>query len=160
MEGAEQDAYPAVTSIEELRATGGSLEDGVAMNEELFENTVIDTTSDASRPRSPSVMADIDLPELLPRQQGADLTQFNNFSTRQYDKYVFSLKSGRTGCYRRGALPVPLARNDTCLPGWYCKFKPSPKQVSGTHLIQWHVKARIRVLNTHRSFVLPTKSVK
>lgn len=44
-----------------------------------------------------------------------------NMSSRRYDAYVYSLGFKQTGCYRKGALPVPLAANDTCLPGWYCE---------------------------------------
>ena len=50
-----------------------------------------------------------------------ELSQFTNFSSRQYDAYVFSLNYRTTGCYQRGVLPAPLAANNTCLPGWYCK---------------------------------------
>jgi hypothetical protein len=71
--------------------------------------------------------------ELIARQnsaqdvnQGADalaeLGNFQNFSSRQYDRYVFSLTWRTTGCYQRGVLPVPLAPNNTCLPGFYCKY--------------------------------------
>lgn len=55
---------------------------------------------------------------------GEDLTQFvnnGNMSSRQYDAYVYSLEYQDTGCSRKGALPVPLAANDTCLPGWNCE---------------------------------------
>ena len=51
----------------------------------------------------------------------AQLSQFNNMSSRQYDAYVYQLTYKQTGCYQRGALPIPLAANNTCLPGWYCK---------------------------------------
>lgn len=53
----------------------------------------------------------------------AQLTQNGNMSSRQYGASVYSLEYEDTGCRRRGALPVPLAANDTCLPGWYCKYK-------------------------------------
>lgn len=61
--------------------------------------------------------------ELDERQ--AQLSQFNNMSSRQYDAYVFQLTYKQTGCYQRGALPIPLAANNTCLPGWYCKAESS-----------------------------------
>lgn len=51
----------------------------------------------------------------------AQLQQSGNMSSRQYDAYVYSLNRSDTGCNRRGALPVPLANNDTCLPGWNCE---------------------------------------
>lgn len=56
----------------------------------------------------------------------ADLAEFQqsgNMSSRQYDAYVYSLNSSDTGCHRRGALPVPLAANDTCLLGWNCECR-------------------------------------
>lgn len=64
-----------------------------------------------------STMEDEDMVELLPRQ----LDQFSNTSGLAYDNYVLSLTSSQTGCYQQGVLPVPLAENDTCLAGWYCK---------------------------------------
>jgi len=48
------------------------------------------------------------------------LGQFTNFSSRDYDAYVFTFDYKTTGCNQRGVLPVPLAKNNTCLPGWYC----------------------------------------
>ena len=67
-------------------------------------------------------------PELYPRastaltnKQVEELGQLRNFSGRPYDKLIFSLNPRKTGCYQRGALPVPLARNNTCYPGWYCE---------------------------------------
>lgn len=50
-----------------------------------------------------------------------ELSRNGNFSSREYNAYVYSLNRRRTGCDRRGALPVPLAANDTCLPGWNCE---------------------------------------
>ena len=67
--------------------------------------------------RSFSTMADEDMAKLLPRQLG----QFNNMSGLEYDKYVMSLPTSETGCLQQGALPVPLAENDTCHAGWYCE---------------------------------------
>ena len=52
----------------------------------------------------------------------AELSQFNNMSGRQYDQYVFSLDYKTTGCYQRGALPIPLNANGSCLPGWHCEL--------------------------------------
>ena len=49
------------------------------------------------------------------------LGKFNNMSSLQFDEYAYSLNYTQTGCYRKGALPVALAKNDTCLLGWYCK---------------------------------------
>lgn len=51
----------------------------------------------------------------------AQLQQNGNMSSRQYGAYVYSLNSSDTGCLRSGALPVPLATNDTCLSGWNCE---------------------------------------
>ncbi|KAK4545666.1 hypothetical protein LTR36_002619 [Oleoguttula mirabilis] len=50
----------------------------------------------------------------------AQLAQFNNMSTKQFDEAAYSLNYTQTGCYRQGSLPVALASNDTCLPGWHC----------------------------------------
>lgn len=65
---------------------------------------------------------------------GSSLTQIlrkGNMSSREYDASVYSLGYKDTGCYRKGALPVPLAANDTCLPGWFCEYThlPSPDEV-------------------------------
>ena len=53
----------------------------------------------------------------------ADLSSFNNMSSIQFDEAAYSLNDTQTGCYRKGALPVALAENDTCLLGWYCMSK-------------------------------------
>lgn len=74
--------------------------------------------SDALHGRSSANMADTNMPELLPRQQ---FGQFPNMSSLEYDGYVYSLGYNETGCRQPGALPVPLAKNDTCLPGWHCE---------------------------------------
>lgn len=58
----------------------------------------------------------------------AQLTRNGNMSSRQYDASVYSLKYKDTGCNRRGALPVPLAANDTCLPGWYCEYNSKARR--------------------------------
>ncbi|TKA69214.1 hypothetical protein B0A55_07739, partial [Friedmanniomyces simplex] len=52
--------------------------------------------------------------------QIAELTQFHNMSTKQFDLAAYSLNYTQTGCFRPGALPVALAENDTCLLGWHC----------------------------------------
>jgi len=38
-----------------------------------------------------------------------------------FNAYAYSLNWTTTGCYRPGSLPVALAMNDTCLPGFHCK---------------------------------------
>ncbi|KAF2480385.1 hypothetical protein BDY17DRAFT_336481 [Neohortaea acidophila] len=48
------------------------------------------------------------------------LTHFTNFSGRDFDEYVLDLPQNSTGCQQPGVLPVPLAMNDTCYPGWLC----------------------------------------
>ncbi|KAK5174480.1 uncharacterized protein LTR77_001560 [Saxophila tyrrhenica] len=80
----------------------------------------------------PSMDPPFDHFELVARQNGnqgqmqdatnalAEFGGFQNFSSRKYDAYVFTLDWKTTGCYQRGVLPVPLAKNDTCLPGWHC----------------------------------------
>lgn len=45
-----------------------------------------------------------------------------NMQSREFDAYAYSLNYTQTGCYRSGSLPVALALNDTCLPGFHCKF--------------------------------------
>lgn len=52
----------------------------------------------------------------------AQLAQFNNMSSKQFDAAAYSLNYTQTGCYRQGSLPVALASNDTCMPGWYCTY--------------------------------------
>lgn len=59
--------------------------------------------------------------------QIAQLAQFNNMSTKQFDAAAYSLNYTQTGCYRQGSLPVALASNDTCLPGWHCTFSIGSK---------------------------------
>ncbi|KAK3647347.1 hypothetical protein LTR56_008179 [Elasticomyces elasticus] len=49
-----------------------------------------------------------------------NITQFANMSTLDFDLASYALNDTQTGCYRKGALPVALAQNDTCLPGWHC----------------------------------------
>nr|POF26065.1 hypothetical protein CFP56_22213 [Quercus suber] len=46
-----------------------------------------------------------------------------NLSTLDYDAVAYSLNQSQTGCLRIGALPVALAMNDTCLPGFLCKWE-------------------------------------
>lgn len=49
------------------------------------------------------------------------LSQFGgNMQSAKFDAYAYSLDYTRTGCYRPGSLPVALAMNDTCLPGFHC----------------------------------------
>nr|OQO28977.1 hypothetical protein B0A51_03786 [Rachicladosporium sp. CCFEE 5018] len=43
-----------------------------------------------------------------------------NMQSLDFDLYSYSLNYTVTGCYRQGALPVALAMNDTCLPGFHC----------------------------------------
>jgi len=52
------------------------------------------------------------------------LDSFENedMQSMQFNAYAYSLNHTQTGCYRPGALPVALAMNDTCLPGFHCKF--------------------------------------
>lgn len=53
--------------------------------------------------------------DLLERFENADM-QSNDFNAWSY-----SLNYTQTGCYRQGSLPVALAMNDTCMPGFHCK---------------------------------------
>lgn len=45
---------------------------------------------------------------------------FNNMSTLQWDALQYSLNSTQTGCIRKGAIPLALATNATCLSGFSC----------------------------------------
>lgn len=45
-----------------------------------------------------------------------------NMQSLTFNLYAYSLNWTQTGCYRPGALPVALAMNDTCLPGFHCKI--------------------------------------
>lgn len=124
MEGAQQDGFARVAYAQEQqeRETLHMAELEPWMIEDDLEATDFEEVEyDALSVRSLPEMGDIYVSELLPRQQASELATLNNFSTRQYDKYVYSLSWQRTGCYRKGGLPVPLATNDTCLPGWYCR---------------------------------------
>ena len=51
------------------------------------------------------------------------LDRFENqdMQSIQFNAYAYSLNYTQTGCYRPGSLPVALAMNDTCLPGFHCK---------------------------------------
>jgi len=51
------------------------------------------------------------------------LTSFENenMQSMAFNAYAYSLNYTQTGCYRPGSLPVALAMNDTCLPGFHCK---------------------------------------
>lgn len=83
----------------------------------------------------------------------ADLTRLSrngNMSSRAYDKYVYSLGKQRTGCERQGALPVPLAANDTCLPGWNCEL-PDTREAAGVGDGADEVQASRATSTTHRS---------
>jgi len=51
-----------------------------------------------------------------------DSFEDENMQSMTFNAYAYSLNDTQTGCYRRGALPVALAMNDTCLPGFHCKF--------------------------------------
>jgi len=44
-----------------------------------------------------------------------------NMQGMTFNTYAYSLNWTQTGCYRPGSLPVALAMNDTCLPGFHCK---------------------------------------
>ncbi|RMZ19812.1 hypothetical protein D0859_16193 [Hortaea werneckii] len=52
--------------------------------------------------------------------QMADLAQYDNMNTKNFNHFAYSLNYTQTGCFSQGALPVALASEDICLPGWYC----------------------------------------
>lgn len=55
--------------------------------------------------------------DLLDRFKNADM------QSMEFNAWSYSLNYTQTGCYRPGALPVALAMNDTCMPGFHCKFE-------------------------------------
>ena len=62
----------------------------------------------------------------------AEIAQYNNMSTKQFDEMAYALNYTQTGCYRQGSLPVALASNDTCLPGWHCTSTETRYKRKGT----------------------------
>jgi hypothetical protein len=44
-----------------------------------------------------------------------------NMQGATFNTYAYSLNWTQTGCYRPGALPVAMAENDTCMPGFHCE---------------------------------------
>lgn len=52
--------------------------------------------------------------------QIADLARYDNMNTKDFNRFAYSLNYTQTGCFSQGALPVALASEDICLPGWYC----------------------------------------
>lgn len=61
--------------------------------------------------------------------QVADLARYDNMNTKDFSHFAYSLNYTQTGCFSQGALPVALASEDICLPGWYCTYTLS-SQVS------------------------------
>lgn len=55
--------------------------------------------------------------DLLDRFENADM------QSMEFNAWSYSLNYTQTGCYRPGSLPVALAMNDTCMPGFHCEFK-------------------------------------
>jgi hypothetical protein len=49
-----------------------------------------------------------------------DSFEGQDMQSMTFNAYAYSLNYTQTGCYRPGALPVALAMNDTCLPGFHC----------------------------------------
>lgn len=59
--------------------------------------------------------------EVAGQRNRAFLDSFGgNMQSLRFDAYAYSLNYTETGCYRKGALPVALAMNDTCSPGFHC----------------------------------------
>ncbi|GAB7328195.1 hypothetical protein MBLNU13_g00219t1 [Cladosporium sp. NU13] len=52
--------------------------------------------------------------DLLDRFENADM------QSMEFNAWSYSLNYTQTGCYRPGSLPVALAMNDTCMPGFHC----------------------------------------
>ncbi|KAK5681328.1 hypothetical protein LTR17_027504 [Elasticomyces elasticus] len=63
-----------------------------------------------------------------------------NMSTLAFDAAAYNLSNTQTGCYRQGALPVALAQNDTCLPGWHSLTKLMISDRSG---LECHLSSAI-----------------
>lgn len=51
-----------------------------------------------------------------------DSFEGQDMQSMAFNAYAYSLNFTQTGCYRPGSLPVALAMNDTCLPGFHCKY--------------------------------------
>ena len=59
--------------------------------------------------------------QIAANPQFQELAEIKNTSVRPYDAWVYSLSWKQSGCYTKGSLPVPLAKNNTCHHGWYCE---------------------------------------
>lgn len=79
----------------------------------------------------------------LDERQDSKLGPFSNFSSQEYNDYILSLDPKTTGCYQRGVLPVPLALDNTCLPGFHCKWKINCKTKDRLILV---VQVRIQTI--------------
>lgn len=89
--------------------------------------------------------------DLLDRFENADM------QSMEFNSWAYSLNYTQTGCYRPGALPVALAANDTCMPGFHCKLKTSILFEYG-HLTKQ--QAPIPTMNTRRNTVRPMRFAK
>ncbi|RMY05183.1 hypothetical protein D0866_15235 [Hortaea werneckii] len=47
--------------------------------------------------------------------QMADLAQYDNMNTKEFNHFAYSLNYTQTGCFSQGALPVALASEDIFL---------------------------------------------
>lgn len=71
--------------------------------------------------------------------QVVDLARYDNMNTKDFNRFAYSLNYTQTGCFSQGALPVALASEDICLPGWYCtsiptsQLPPSPLLSEGVY---------------------------
>lgn len=84
-----------------------------------------------------------------------DSFEDQDMQSMTFNAYAYSLNWTQTGCYRPGALPVALAMNDTCMPGFHCKYVQMKMQLTCAYLI-WS-QARNRTTNTHRNTVHHTR---
>ena len=89
--------------------------------------------------------------DLLDRFENADM------QSMEFNAWSYSLNYTQTGCYRHGSLPVALAMNDTCMPGFHCEFSITTS-FDYDHLTGQQVP--IRTMNTRRNTVRPMRSVK
>lgn len=89
--------------------------------------------------------------DLLDRFENADM------QSMEFNAWSYSLNYTQTGCYRPGSLPVALAMNDTCMPGFHCELNMTAL-FEYDHLTEQQVP--ILTMNIHRNTVRPMRFVK
>lgn len=89
--------------------------------------------------------------DLLDRFENEDM------QSMEFNAWSYGLNYTQTGCYRPGALPVALAMNNTCMPGFHCKFEETTL-IEYDHLTKQ--QAPILTMSIHHNTVRPTKFAK